>query len=295
MPLIQVDWDNFEFRCHYFGELMTTTRGKSNLEKYEDAKYAHDKFADQLMSKSTDPTTAQLLKLNKLDEELKIAKERKDIPTLSNTCKKRLVQIYTEQTTGRIKDIESMYLEKGIQTEEDSITMYSQRTNTFYRKNKERKSNGFVNGEIDFDDEEKDTVIDTKGSWDVFTFDAHIAKPINPIYFWQLQMYMWLKNRRYSRLAYCLNETPKEIVDRLIKRMQYNFIGTPDDWEEAVAALKDKHSYKDLPLERKIRIYEVERDDEKIDMAKAYIPHFRNFLKNITNTKLPEDEYEDTE
>ena len=290
MPLKEVDWDNFVFRCHYLGELMTPTRGKSNLEKYQDAVIAHDKLAEKLMGSSRPPTTAQLLKLNELDLKMKELSLMKDIPVLSDTCKRRLAQIYTEETTGRVKDIESVYLEKGLATEEKSITLYSLRTGTMYRKNKERVSNGFLIGEIDFDDEEKDMVIDAKSSFDIFSFDATIAKAMGNNYWWQLQAYMWLKNRRNGRLAYCLNNTPKDILDKLEKRMRYNFVGTEEEWQEAVEMLKFKHTYDDLPLERRIRIYDIERDDEKIELVKAYIPHFREYLKNITNSKLEEDE-----
>lgn len=296
MPLKEVDWDNYQFRCHYFGELMTKTKGKTNQEKYNEAKSQLDSFTDKLFSADASgksPTQASLLRLNELESKVNQLKLYKDIPTLSDTCKRRLAQIYTEETTGRTKDIESEYLEKGLKTEEDSITLYSLRTNTMYKKNKERVANGFVIGEIDFDDEEQDLVVDTKSSWDVFSFDATVASPIKHIYWWQGQMYMWLKNRSRFRLAYCLNDTPSEIFQRLVKRMRYNFIGEESDYQDALTKLAEKHTYSDLPLERKIRIYEIKRDDEKIEMAKSYIPHFRNYLKNITNTKLEEDEIED--
>jgi hypothetical protein len=291
MPLIEVDWDNYVFRCHYLGELMSPSRGKSNLEKYNAALAAYNKKFEQVdkMSpgKTMDKALGVLENLSQKVEELKLVK---DIPVLSDTCKTRLAQIYTEETTGRVKDIESMYLEKGIRTEEESITAYSLRTGTFHRKNKERISNGFLTGEIDFEDDEKDMVIDTKSSFDIFTFDKTIATGMNKLYEWQGHGYMWLRNKKRFRLAYCLNNTPEDIIQRLLKQLQYRFIGSPEDFEEACLLIREKHTYDDLPLERKIRIYELNRDDEKIEQIKTMIPHFRNYLKNITNTKLEEDE-----
>jgi len=265
-------------------------KGKSNMDKYLDAEKDYETFTDKIYESGKSPTTAQLLKINALSEKVEQLKLVKDIPILSTTCKKRLVQIYTEETTGRKKDIESVYIEKGLRTEEQSITTYSLWANAMYFKNKERIGNGYVIGEIDFDDEEKDMVIDTKSSFDIFSFDATVAQKINPLYEWQGQMYMWLKNRSRFRLAYCLNNTPEDIIIGLIKRMRYNFAGTEDDWQEAVALLRDKHTYDDLPLERKIRVYDIKRDDEKIELAKKMIPHFRNYLKNI---KTQEDDFED--
>lgn len=294
MALREVDWDNYVFRAHYFGELMSQPRGKTNLELYNEAVAAYDKkyAAVEKMTpgKVMDKAVEVLDKHSqRVDELLPL----KDTPTLSGTCKRRLAQIYTEETTGRKKDIDNFYIEKGLKTEEDSITLYSLRTGTMYRKNKERLENGFVTGEIDFDDEELDLVVDTKSSFDVFTFDETVAKGFNKTYEWQGHCYMWLKNRSRFRLAYCLNNTPEEIIRRMEKRMQYNFIGEESDFREACQMLREKHTYDDLPLERKIRIYEIKRDDEKIELAKSYIPHFRNYLKNITNTKLEEDDFKD--
>lgn len=293
MPVKEVDWDNFQFRCHYFGELMTKTKGKSSSEKYDEAYKKYDSFTDKLFAddlQGKKPSDSSLRKLKELEDKVKELKASRNQIELSDTCKRRLAQIYTEETTGRVKDIQSMFLEKGIDTEQDSITLYSLRTGTMYRKNKERIGNGYVIGEIDFDDPEKDTVVDTKGSWDLFTFDATVAKAMGNIYWWQGQMYMWLKNRSKHRLAYCLNNTPKKILDRLEKRLRYDFEGDQRELEEALEKLKFNHTFDDLDLERRIRIYEIERDDDAIDKAKIMIPHFRNYLKNITNTKLEEDE-----
>lgn len=290
MPLKEVDWDNFVFRSHYFGELMTKTRGKNNLQKYEELETAHDKMYDRLdTTKDGKVRDGLLIKMLDLDNKLKELKLIKDIPTLSGTCKKRLAQIYTEETTGRKKDIESMYLEKGLKTEEKSITLYSLRTGLYYKKNKIRENNGWVTGEIDFEDEEKDLVIDTKSSWDAFTFDATVAKGMSHTYEWQGHCYMWLRNKKNFRLAYCLNNTPSEITSRLVRRLENTFIGAAEDLEDAIVELKHNHNFDDLPLERKVRIYDLKRDDEKIELAKSYIPHFRNYLKNITNSKFEED------
>lgn len=290
MPLQEVDWDNYIFRCHYFGELMTPSKGKSNLDKFNDAEQAYNKLYEKVEKMKLGITRDNAIeKLFSINERLEHLRTIKDVPTLSDTCKRRLAQIYTEETTGRKKEIESDYLEKGLKTEEQSITIYSLRTGKFYRKNKEKISNGYVIGEIDFDDEDTDTVIDTKSSFDIFTFDATIASGIKPIYDWQGQCYMWLKNRKNFRLAFCLNNTPKTIIGRMIRRLEFNFVGDAEDLDQAKKDLIEKHTYDDLPLERKIRIYDVKRDDEKIELAKMYIPHFRNWLKNITNSKFEED------
>jgi hypothetical protein len=296
MPLKQVDWDKFIFRSHYFGELMTPARGKTNLEKYTEAQMAYEKKFTQVENmKPGSVMDRAVTVLSNLSDKVDRLKPMKDIPNLSSTCKRRLAQIYTEETTGRVKDIESMYIEKGLKTEEDSITLYSLRTGTMYKKNKERISNEYVSGEIDFDDDPQDMVIDTKSSFDIFTFDATVAQGIRFLYEWQGHCYMWLKNRKNFRLAYCLNNTPGEILEKLYKRLLYSFVGSEQDYKEACELLKQKHTYDDLPLERKIRVYDLKRDDEKIELAKSYVPYFRDYLKSIDNVKIDSDEWDEQE
>ncbi len=292
MPIKEVDWDKFSFRAHYFGELMSKPRGKTNLDLYNESVEEFNKRYSKLITMkegaAMDNAVLGLEKVQKKRDELKLIK---DIPVLSDTCKRRLAQIYTEETTGRRKDIMNVYIEKGLKTEEESITLYSLRTGIYYKKNKERIDNGYVNCEIDFDDEDNDMVIDTKSSFDIFTFDATVAKAIGGIYWWQLQCYIWAKNRKRGRLAYCLNNTPPEIVQKLKNSLKYNFIGSGEDFESACDEIDFLHTYDDLPLERKIRIYDVDRDDEKIELAKLYIPHFRNYLKTaFVNSKFENDE-----
>ena len=218
MPQIQVDWDNYVFRCHYFGELMTKPTGKTNFDKYNEAKARQTQLFEKIGGMKDGITKDNaLMTFSQICNKVDALKLIKDKPNLSLTAKRRLVQIYTEETTGRVKDIQNIYLEKGLKVEEDCITLYSLRTGLYYKKNRERINNGFVTGEIDFEDVEKDMTIDTKGSWDIFTFDATVASQINPLYWWQGQMYMWLKKRKLHRVAYCLINTP----DEMIRRMEY--------------------------------------------------------------------------
>lgn len=296
--LKNVNWNEFEFRCHYLGELMMPTKGKTNLEKFEEANaayYKQDAKVDGM--KNASPTKDKAVqKLFELNEKLESLRAVKDNPTFSGTCLRRLAQIYTEETTGRKKDIKNDYIEKGLMTEEDSITMYSLKSGTPYFKNKIRVGNGFINGEIDFEDIDQDMTIDTKSSWDIFTFDGTVAKPLNPIYWWQGQGYMWLRNRKKHRIAYCLNNTPAKIISKLERQLKWDFEGNQEELEEAYAFIRDNHTYDDLPLDRKIRVYDVARDDEKIEALKSAIPHFRNYLINFESNKTEiYGNYEDTE
>ncbi len=117
---------------------------------------------------------------------------------------------------GRKEQIESKFLAKGIAVEENSITLLSRVTKTFYKKNNVRLSNAHVTGLPDLFTGTKielaDEIIDIKSSWNLDTFLA--AKLFNwaDDYKYQMQTYMALTGAKSATLAFCLvNGTAAEI------------------------------------------------------------------------------------
>lgn len=298
----KVNWDTFTFRSSMVGYLMTNPKVKSNNQKLEEAMISYkEKISKYSETKNKETITAS--KLLESCEKIKLEIERlelvKDEPNLSQTCITKLGEIYTEVTSGRTKDVKSKFFEKGNMMEEDAITAYSIFTKEFFSKNKIRRKNEFVEGELDFENNEMS--IDTKVSWDIFTFDANAFKQINPIYEWQGHCYMWLFNKKKHRVAYTLLNTPKKLLEAEEAKLVYELFGNYQNLEfateyekgifkEALAELRFKHNYDDLPLERKIRIFEFDRNEEKIELIKKRVTECRNYLTNFTKIKNQEDE-----
>ena len=290
----KVDWDSYEFRCSSLGQLMTNTRGKSNIDKYNELVQKQSALYEKIESSSGKTRDNALEKYFKNEDILKELKSIKDEPLLSDTCRRRLSEIYSHETSGRVKDVKSMAIEKGLKVEEDVITLYSSLFNKMYRKNKERVSNGFITGEIDFEDKEQCMVIDTKASFDIFTFDATASVDMNKNYYWQGQGYMWLKGASKFRLAYGLVNTPKEIVSRMIKNLMYSFIGSEDELKEYEEQIIKNHNFDDIPESRRMRIYETSLNEDSIEMIKSRVPMWRKYLNNYERNNIiyglnPED------
>lgn len=286
---IVTDFSDYVFRCHYLGLLMGKGQGKSYKQQYDEAVASKDKKFERYATMNKETITAEKLleEIGELDERIEMLEGLKGLPHLSLTAKTKLAEIFTNETTGRTRDIENKYIEKGLLLEEDAITQYSLLTNRFFKKNKITENNGFIRGELDFP--EDDWVNDTKVSWDIFTFDATAAKKINPIYDWQQQGYMWLFNKKNARLIYSLHNTPEHLIVQEEKRMTYK-VQSEEDYKIACAEIRKNHIYNDLPIERKIRVYEIKRDDDKIDQIKQQIPHLRTYLNNMLNHKQDETE-----
>jgi hypothetical protein len=79
-----------------------------------------------------------------------------------------------------------------------------------YQKNTERKTNEWLTGEADI--VTPDQIIDIKSSWSLATFPALSSQGEDKTYEWQLRAYMWLWDLDYAHVAYCLVNTPDNLV-----------------------------------------------------------------------------------
>lgn len=123
--------------------------------------------------------------------------------TFVENIAKRLVYGYEESVT-------SKYMEKGILVEDRSIELYNAVFFTSYAKNTERKTNNWITGEADIVTPSK--IIDIKSSWSIPTFPARVAAGKDKTYEWQLRAYMWLWDIDQAEIAYCLVDTPDELI-----------------------------------------------------------------------------------
>lgn len=291
-----VNFDEFEFRPHYLGDLMTEAKGEPYKKQYDDLTEKYGRKVQEyanLTNKNTKTAEKLLESLGGYSDKIDRLKPLIHIPHLSAGCKSKLASIYTVATTGRTKNIKSKYFEKGLAVEEKVISLHCAVTGEFHKKNKERKSNGFLNGECDFVDETY--IYDAKASWDIFTFDAVRGLPINPKYHWQGDGYMWLWDRPKFKLVYGLIDTPSHMVQREKDRLLYDFIGSKEDYEEACKEIDALMTYGDLTNERKHQVFEVERSEERIEMIKTQVPIWRYYLNNFGTFKPIEDENQNQE
>lgn len=132
-------------------------------------------------------------------------------------------------------------LQKGIQCEPDSIELYNEVKDTFYIKNIERITSGLLTGECDLLDEKESLVIDIKTAYSKATF-PYMMK-LSKLYEWQLRAYMHLYNVDHAELAYCLVDTPQELIKAK----------DPLEW----------HIMSDVELKHRVSTLRIERDLEK--------------------------------
>jgi len=158
-------------------------------------------------------------------------------------------------------DFDFFTLEKGRQCENDSIELYNEIHDTFYVKNTERVTQGLLTGECDLLDNKESLVVDIKTAYSKKTYPLFMK--LSSLYEWQLRAYMHLYDVNQAELAYCLVNTPTELINRR----------DPEHW----------HNVDDVPLRLRVSTLRIERSEEKeqqllnrLELCDKYI---RDYLK----------------
>jgi hypothetical protein len=206
------------------------------------------------------------------------------------TREKYLRQLHRELKYGRRKEFTSKYTEKGLQVEEDAITLYSRVKKTFFKKNSERLNNSFITGEPDLftglEIRSADTIIDTKASWDLFTFPYPTDKP-DKNYYWQMQGYMALTGAKSATLAFCLVNTPETLINDEKRKLLYKMNAGTDlnpDYIEASEELERSMIFDDIPMEERVIEFTVTRNDKDIAALYNRIDTCREYLCDLENS-----------
>lgn len=289
-------FDNYLFRCSSLGKLMVglnpplTPNQEKELARLQDL---------QCQGKITEKQTITL-------GELLAKKHTKN--DLSKTSINYLNDLYKQEFFSRNKAISTKYTDKGIQCEENSISLYTDTQKILLHKNKQRFKNKHFTGEPD---NIKGKIRDMKTSWDFTTFPIFDNEIPNKDYYWQLQGYMDLTNTQEAELIYCLVDTPIKMVEDELRRLDWkahlfdingnaiekkiplivetvsNLIYTWENLEKFCQQSDFVHldwfeDFKEISPEHRIKIFEVKRDDKDIELMKKQVIKAREYLNSLT-------------
>ncbi len=164
---------------------------------------------------------------------------------------KQLIYGYTET-------VSSKYMEKGLQVEDAAIELYNSVMFTSYAKNTERKTNDWITGECDIAAPKK--ITDIKSAWSLPTFPATASQGKDKTYEWQLRAYMWLWDVDESELAYCMVNTPDDLIG----------------WDDPAL-----HYVDHIPQELRLTLVQYQRDKALEDKIKARCEAANQYLDFI--------------
>lgn len=201
-------------------------------------------------------------KTKKTDEEKSLLEPLKE-KSLSAGAKTYLESIAKEFVYGYVEVIGGKYMDKGLIVEDQSIALYNAVHFTDYKKNTERKTNEWVTGECDIYTGTK--IIDIKSAWSLATFPATAECGKDKGYEWQLRAYLMLWDVDQAELAYCMVNTPDELIKYEQEDLHY-----VDHIDESLRVTIVRYQ-RDMALEEKIKA--------KVGAANLYLENFVNQIK----------------
>jgi hypothetical protein len=129
---------------------------------------------------------------------------------LSVGAKTYIDSLAKQHVYGYTKQITTKEMQKGIVVEPQSIALLNEVLFTNFTKNEQRFENELIAGTPDIITSTH--VYDTKSSWSLNTFPATVEDAQNNDYEWQLRGYMMLCNINYAEVAFCMVDTPDELI-----------------------------------------------------------------------------------
>ncbi len=185
---------------------------------------------------------------------------------LSETAKSYIKSIAKQDYFGYTTDLNNKYVTKGIQCEEQSIELLNDVLFTNYEKNEVRKTTELLTGECDIYTPE--LIIDIKTSWSFDTFPATPSDINIKDYEFQLRGYMFLYNVDRAALAYCMVNTPSDLIG----------------YES-----EDLHRVRDTPIQSLVTMLTIERDyqleQEMLERSVAAIEYYQQYINQIHEKK----------
>ena len=199
---------------------------------------------------------------------------------IGETAITELKKIVLFDKYGIQNDISSKYTDKGIQNEKIAIKMMAD-ANGWFDVNpdamKIRFANEWITGEPDVNTQ---TILaDAKCSFDATTFPFFDSNCKNKIYYYQLQSYMWLTGKTESFLCYCLTNQPEQMILDEINRAVWRGLANPkfENMDQSeIEQHMEKHvrsqwMFDHIPLEKRVKTFRIERDDDVIESMKQRI------------------------
>ena len=198
---------------------------------------------------------------------------------LSKTCKSYLQELAIEEMYGIKKEFSSRYTDKGIEVERESIDLVQDNCDFgFMYKNEEHFTNDYLTGTPDVNTD--NILLDVKSSYDATTFPWFEEEIPNKDYFYQLQGYMALTKKRKSILAYCLVNTPFQIVEDEVRRAHWKE-HLIDENEELRSDVEARHNFDHIPPEKRIKTFEVRYDKDVVKAIYERIEECRKYYETL--------------
>jgi len=217
-------------------------------------------------------------------------KAAKDRGELGLSCQKELLKIYRQVVYDWDEDdITTPAMEKGTLGQTESITMYSKVAGQLFIENNEHLTNNDFCGTPDLylgkSIREADIVDDMKNSFLLSNFIDKTVETVTPAQKCQLNVYYDLSGASGGNIVHTLISLPDEMFQKECQKLLWRMANNGEiateyapEYLEAVEKLKKKFIYEHIPIEERVFIQPVPKDEELIEKMKAKVPILRQWL-----------------
>ncbi len=209
-------------------------------------------------------------------QDLILKRDKRELPQGAKTYVNMRIKEHLYQ---RKQKFTSKTTEKGLVVEQDGLDFISEQLNlsTLVKNEKEHNNKWFTGTH---DTMTKNCIIDVKCSWDCFTFPLFSEEVPEEHYYDQGQVYMALHGVDHYKLIYCLMNTPEHIIMREAVWQSRN-----EGWDEVNKKIYDQikadHTYDDIPDEYRIKVFDFDRDDKRIEHLKERVIMCRDYIETL--------------
>jgi hypothetical protein len=280
-----IDWSNFKCRCSAISKMMATSRDNPIITEKQTVRLKELEGKDKL----TDNQTVEMADLiTRKDNGLKVV--------LADGCIDYLMEVYAWETQGMIpvskESLDLMATRKGKMVEVESGIMLSIVDGVIYKQHKERISNDYLTGEIDFYTGESvykaDVIVDTKNAFDYPIFLRKVHSGLENGQKQQVQGYCDISNSPVGYIANTLLDNPYEIIEEMKWKVakRFNAVTTESpDFLEEWAKWERSMIFSHIPPHQRVHKIKIEPFTE-FEQKKVYdrVKVCREWLNNFHET-----------
>ncbi len=176
---------------------------------------------------------------------------------LSVGAKTYVRKLAREDIFGVQEFVSTRPMEKGTRCEAEGIMLYNAVFGTRHEKNTERRTDDYLTGECDIVGE---PIIDIKLPWSVASFPICELDAQDSGYEWQGRGYMRLWNASSFRVAYCMIDTPDDLIG--YERPELHRVSHIDD-------------------RFRVTVWDIKRDAEKEALIVAKVEAAREYYASV--------------
>lgn len=212
-------------------------------------------------------------------------KADKEAGLLGETAKSVVENYWLKEQFGFYEEVTTDEMYKGLLVEQDSMALVQKVLGGEFRtKCNDYLENEFLMGNPDI--VLSKVVEDIKSSYTLRTF---YGSELTDLYEYQGRGYMALAGKDKFRLIYCLVDTPAEIIIKLKKRLFYQYDSDEFnlDYIRLSKQIETNHlpsriPLDVLPLHKRIKIFEIERDISIENKIYEQVKKCRNYYNSLT-------------